>query len=93
MPAQDRGRGDQAVTAQARREAPDQRGQHGSVGPVQARLRVRSTEYGDLVAQHEQLDVVGRGCAAKQGQPAEELAEDQVEQAKRHDHDRAGPWG
>jgi hypothetical protein len=43
------------------------------------------------VAQHEQLDVFGRGCAAEQGKPAEELAEDQVEQAKRHGHDRAGP--
>jgi S-DNA-T family DNA segregation ATPase FtsK/SpoIIIE len=28
-----------------------------------------------------------------QGQPADELAEDQIEQAKRHDRDRAGPWG
>jgi hypothetical protein len=45
------------------------------------------------MAQHEQRNVGGRGCAAEQGQQAEELAEDQVEQAKRHDHDRAGPWG
>jgi hypothetical protein len=44
------------------------------------------------VAQHEQLVVFGRGCAATQGQPAEEMADDEVEQAKRHDHDRAGPW-
>jgi hypothetical protein len=33
------------------------------------------------VAQQEQLDGFGRGCAAEQGQPAEELAEDQVEPA------------
>ncbi len=39
-------------------------------------------QYGDLVAQHEQLDVLGRGCAAEQSQPAEELSEDQIEQAE-----------
>jgi hypothetical protein len=43
------------------------------------------------VAQQEQFDAFGRGCAAEQGQPPEELAEDQVEQAKRNGHDRAGP--
>ena len=91
VPAQDRGRSDQAVTAQALGEAPDQRGEHRSVGPVQARPRVGSAKYGDLVAQHEQLDVFGRGCPAEQQQPAEEPAEDQVEQAKRHGHDHAGP--
>ena len=45
-----------------------------AVGPVQARPRVGSPQHGDLVAQHEQLDVLGRVCAAKQGRPTEELA-------------------
>jgi hypothetical protein len=93
VPAQDRGRSDQAVTAQVRGEVPDQRSEQRSVGPVRAWPRVGYSQHGDLVAQREQLDVLGRGCAAKQGQPTEELAEDQVEQAKRHDHDRAGAWG
>jgi phenylacetate-CoA ligase len=43
--------------------------------------------------QHEQLDVLRRGCACVQGQPAGALAEDQVQQAKQHDHDRAGSRG
>ena len=81
VPAQDRGRGDQAVTAQRRGQASDQCGEQGAVGPVQARPRVGSAEYGDLVAQDEQLDVLGRGCAAEQRQPAEKPVEDQVEQA------------
>jgi hypothetical protein len=37
VPAQDGGRGDQAVAAQARGEAPDQRSEQRSIGPVQAR--------------------------------------------------------
>ena len=55
VPPQDRGRSDQAVTARRCGEASDQRGEQGSVGPVQARPRVGSTEYRDLVPQDEQL--------------------------------------
>jgi hypothetical protein len=69
------------MTAQHRGEASDQGGEQGSVGPVQARCRVGSAQYRDLVAQDEQLDIFGRGCAAEQRQPAEEPDEDQVEQA------------
>jgi hypothetical protein len=50
MPAQDRGRGDQAVPALRRGQALDECGEQRSVGPVQARLEVGSAEYGDLVA-------------------------------------------
>ena len=70
VPPQDRGGGDQAMPAQSRREASDQRGEHGSVGPVQARPRVGSAEHSDLVAQDEQLDVLGRRCVGEQRQPA-----------------------
>ena len=70
VPPQDRGRGDQAMPAQHRGQASDERGEQGSVGPVQAGLRVGSAEYGDLVAQDEELDVLGRRCAAEQRQPA-----------------------
>ena len=69
------------MTAQHRGQAPDQRGEQGSVCPVQARLGVGSVEYGDLVAQDEQFDVLGCRRACEQCQRAEEPAEDQVEQA------------
>jgi hypothetical protein len=38
-------------------------------------------EYGDLVAQDEELDVCGRCCAAEPCQPVEGTVEDQIEQA------------
>ena len=87
VPAKDCGRGDQAVPAQRRGQALDECGEQGSVGPVQAGLGVGSAEYGDLVAQDEQLDVFGRRCTAEQRQPVDEPVEDQVEQALRHVHD------
>ena len=34
--------------------------QQGSVGPVQAKSQMGSAEYGDLVAQDEQLNLLGR---------------------------------
>jgi hypothetical protein len=58
----------------------DQRGEHGSVGPVQARPGVGSAQYRDFVAQDEQLDVLGRRCTAEQRQPVEEPVEDQVDE-------------
>jgi len=70
------------MLAQHRGQAPDQRGKQGSVGPVQARLGVGSAEYGDLVAQDEQFDVLGCRGAAQQCQPVEKPTEDQVKQAK-----------
>jgi hypothetical protein len=71
VPPQDRGRGHQAMPAQRRGEASDQGGEQGSVGPVQPRLRVGSAEYGDLVTQDKELDVLGRRCAGEQRQPAQ----------------------
>jgi len=61
VPAQDGGRGDQAMSAYHRRKVSDQRGEQGPVGPVQARPRIGSAQYGDLVAEDEQLKVFGRG--------------------------------
>jgi len=82
MPPQHRRRGDQAMTAQHRGKASDQRGERGSVGPVQAWSRVGSAEYSDLVAQDEDLDVLGRRWAAEPRQEAEQPDEDQVEETE-----------
>jgi hypothetical protein len=48
---------------------------------VQAGLGVGSAEYSDLVAQDEQLDILGRRGASHQQQTVEEPAEDQIEEA------------
>ena len=64
MPAQDRVRGDQAMAAQCSGQPLDEGGEDGPVRPVQARSWVGAAEYGDLVPQHEQFDVLGGGRAA-----------------------------
>ena len=84
MPAQDRVRSDQAVATQCSGQPPDERGEHGSVRPVQAWPRVGAAQDGDLVAQHEELDVLGGGGAAEQQDQSEHLPEDQVQQTQRH---------
>ena len=81
VPPQDCGRSDQAVAAQHRGEASDQHGEQGPVGPVQAGLGVGSAQYGDLVAQDEELDVFGCRCPAEQCERVEKSTEDQVDQA------------
>ena len=84
MPAQDRVRGDQAMATQRSGQPPHERGEHGPVRSVHARSWVGATQDGDLVAQHEELDVLGRGRAAHQQDQPEHLPEDQVQQPRRH---------
>ena len=84
MPAQDRVRGDQAMATQCSGQPPDEGGEHGPVRPVQARSWVGAAQDGDLVAQHEELDVLGGGRAAHQQDQPEHLPEDQVQQPQRH---------
>ncbi len=84
MPAQDRVRSDEAVTTQCAGQPPHERGEHGPVRPLQARTRVCAMQDGDLVTQHEELDVLGGGRAAQQQDQAEHLPEDQIQQSQRH---------
>ena len=62
----------------------DERGEHGSVRPVQPWPRVGAAQDGDLVAQHEELDVLGGGRSGHQQEQPEHLPEDQVQQPQRH---------
>ena len=41
-----------------RRAPPHERGEHGPVRPIQARSWVGTAQNSDLVAQHEELDVL-----------------------------------
>jgi hypothetical protein len=79
-----RARGDQPVTTHRRRQQPNQRGENRTVSPIQARLPGGSTQHGGLVAQHEQLDVLGCRRTSEQQQPAAQPAEHQVEHPQRH---------
>src|SRR4029078_8678880 len=64
MPAQDRVRGDQAMAPQCAWQPLDEGGEHGPVRPVHAWSWVGAAQDGDLVAQHEELDVLRGGRAA-----------------------------
>jgi hypothetical protein len=85
VPAEQGARGDQAVVAQAGRQASSERGEHRAVCPRQARPRVElPAQHRDLVAQREQLDVLGRLRARQEQEEPEEPVEDQAEHAQRH---------
>ena len=90
MPAQDGVRGEQAMAAQCSGQLADERGEHGPIRPFQTRLGVGTAQHSDLVAQHEKLDVLGRGRATQQQEQPEQVPEDQVQQAERHGGDHAG---
>jgi hypothetical protein len=66
MPAQDRIRSDQAMATQYLGQPPDEGREHGTVRPVHARSWVGAAQDSDLVAQHEELDILGGGRAAHQ---------------------------
>ena len=73
VPAQQGARGDdQAQLAEmAAGQQPGQRGQDRPVGPGQPRCPDLALEHGDLVAQDEDLGVLGAVGAGEQGEPAE----------------------
>jgi hypothetical protein len=84
MPAQDRVGGDQTLTTQRSGQPPDERGEDRPVRPIHARSRAGAAQHSDLMAQHEELDVLGGGRADRQQDQPEHLPEDQVQQPQRH---------
>ena len=60
------------MATQGSGQPPDEGGEHGPIGPVQAWSWVGAAEHGDLVPQHEQFDVLGGGRAANQHDKAED---------------------
>jgi hypothetical protein len=84
MPAQQRlGPDEQPVPPRAGQQ-PAQPSQHGPVGPVHPGSGHLTPQHLDLVAQHEQLGVLGGRAPRQHHQPSQQLAEDQIEQSKRH---------
>ena len=75
---------DQPVRPQPSGQVPDQRGQDGAVGPVQAEPRLGAAQDGDLVPQHQQFRVSSTPMSGQAGQPAAEPDEDQIEQTEGH---------
>ena len=77
-------RSDHAAAPQCPGQSPHEGSEDGSVRPVQARPRVGAAQDSDLVAQHEELDVLDGGRATRQQDQTEHLPEDQIEQPQRH---------
>ena len=70
MPAQDCVGGDQAMATQCSGQLPDEGGEDGPVGPVQAWSGVGAAQDGDFVAQDEEFDVLGRRTCGPAAGPA-----------------------
>ena len=80
MPAQQGARGDdQAQLAEvAAGQEPDQRGQDCPIGPGQSRHLDLALEHGDVVAQDEDLGILGAVRPRQQAKPAEHTQHRQV---------------
>jgi len=63
---------------------PGQRGQDRPVGPREPRCPGLALEHGDLVAQDEDLGVLGAVGPGEQGEPAEHAEHRQVGEPQRH---------
>ena len=64
------------MPSQHLRQPADQGGEDRAIRPVQERLRVGSAQHGDFVAQHQQLDVLGRRGATQQHQQVQQPDKD-----------------
>lgn len=85
MPAQQRRRRHESTPPTPSREQPGQRREHRTVRPEGAWPSDLSAQDHDLVSQHENLGVLGRLLAGQQREPAEEPAENEVEESEHHD--------
>jgi hypothetical protein len=52
--------------------------------PIVGGLDICAAQHGDLMSQHQQLDVLGGPRAAEQDKPAGEPNEDEIHQPKGH---------
>jgi hypothetical protein len=81
VPAQQRSWCDQPVGPQRLGEELGQRGDHGPVGPVWARLWAGAAQHGYLLAEHQDLGVLGCRRPCEQCDPFGDADKDEVHQA------------
>jgi hypothetical protein len=84
VPAQDGGRCDEQPEGSAGRKQSGEGGDQGAVGPGYSRAWRAPLEHGELVAQNQDLDVLGGVGSGAQHDPAEERGEHLVDQSQRH---------
>jgi len=90
VPAQQRSGRHQPELALWGRLQPAQRAEYGAVKPGQRWPGVGAAQHGDLVPQHDDLDVLGGVGAGEQRQPAQHANEKQVGKSEGHSGDHAG---
>jgi hypothetical protein len=69
----------------------DERSDQGPVRPGHPGSRGLAAKHGKMVAQHEDLDVLGRIGAGEQHHPADKLVDHEVRQSECHQSDHADP--
>jgi hypothetical protein len=84
VPAQDRGWRNEKTDPAVAGESVDESGDQCPVGPGDSSSPGLAVQYGELVAQHEDLDVLVRVGAGEQHHPAQQPGHDQVRQSERH---------
>jgi hypothetical protein len=88
VPAQQGSRRDDQVQLAelAAGQEPGQRGQDCPIGPGQPWGSDLALEHGDLMAQDEELCVLGTVGPGEQGEPAEHAQHSQVRESQCHEH-------
>ena len=84
VPAQQGSGRHEPQPAQTRGQQPAQRAEDGAVEPGQRRAWVVSAQHGDLVTEHQDLDVLGCVGSGEQRQPAQHAGEQQVGESEGH---------
>ena len=84
VPAQQGSGRDQPQLAQRGGQQPAERAEHRTVGPGQCWSGVGAAQHGDLVAQREDLGVLGGVGAGEQRQPGQHANEHQVDESEGH---------
>jgi len=84
MPAQDRVGGDEAVARQCAGQPPHEGGNTARSARSKRGRWVAAVQDGDLVREHQELDVLGGGRATRQQHQPEYVPEHQVQQPQRH---------
>jgi hypothetical protein len=85
VPAQQGSRGDEPQPAQLGGQQPAQRAEEGAVDPGERRAGVAAAQHRDLVAQQQDLEVLGSVSPGEQHEPAEDAAQHEVCESERHD--------
>jgi hypothetical protein len=77
-------RGDQPMSSRHRRQVADQRRQERPIGPVRLRPGNLALQYGHLMPEHHDLDVLACLSTPRQHEPAKHPNQGQIQQTNRH---------